>query len=127
VEVPNADPRLDAVELLALEGKMHDALAALEQLGPPERLSGARARCMAAWLYGHLGATRTSLRWHAAVHARSRNQPSALFFHGFSVLRYRGPLEAWLLLRDYRRPEDCTEVEHVTASGARSRPGCCTI
>lgn len=119
--IDDADPRLLAVDELGVQGRLLDALAALETIAPLSALGGARARCMAAWLLEHLGDRRTALRTHVAERRKNPEQASARYFYTYALMRHRGPVEAWLALRDYEPPAETTPFERCEIWGQKAR------
>lgn len=121
IGVDDGDPRLLTVDELGVRGRMLDALAELEAIAPLGRLRGARARCMAGWLLEHLGDRRAALRLHAAEHRAHPEHPTARYFRTYDLMRYRGPVEAWLALRDYEPPASSTAFERSEIAGQKAR------
>lgn len=119
--VADGDPRLDEIERLGLSGYMHDALARLERSAALETTPSVRARCMRAWLWGHLGGERAARRVHWSEHRRDPTHPSAAYYRAYDLLSERGPVEAWLSMRDYEPPNHCLAVERAEIWSLKAR------
>jgi tetratricopeptide (TPR) repeat protein len=121
IAVDDADPRLFTIDELGVCGRLLDALGQLEAIASIEQLRGTRARCMAGWLLEHLGDRRAALRLHTAEHRANPEHPTARYFRSYDVMRQRGPVEAWLLLRDYEPPARSTAFERAEIAGQKAR------
>lgn len=121
IEIDDNDARLSAIEALALSGQMGQALALADELGSLSQLRGGRARCLVAWIWDHLGDGNTASRVYSKEFKRSPEQATVRFFHTHLLLRERGPLEAWLSLRDYVAPESSSAAERAELCGLRAR------
>jgi tetratricopeptide (TPR) repeat protein len=120
-EIADADPRLDRIESLMLDGRMLAALGVAEAIAPLQTFRGPRAQVFAAWLTDHLGGDELARRFYLRAARSAPQHPSVRFFYAFLVLRERGPVQAWLVLRDYTPPETTTPTELAELASLRAR------
>ncbi|MDX2052653.1 MAG: C39 family peptidase [Polyangiaceae bacterium] len=117
--IPDDDTRLDEIEQLALAGHMLRAFRWLEELRQGNALGGVRARCTAAWIGDHLGASSEARREYALLNRVSREHPSVRFYYGYLLLRERGAASALRYLRGYTTAHlaeaDASELESLRA------------
>ncbi|MBM4361308.1 MAG: C39 family peptidase, partial [Deltaproteobacteria bacterium] len=96
--IEDLDPRLRGVESLGEQGLLHAADAAIGRLGPRERLAGAEARCLDAWIREHLGDGLSARRDFLRIAAAYPGHPTAWHHHTLVLLSERGPVDALLAL-----------------------------
>jgi tetratricopeptide (TPR) repeat protein len=86
-------------------GKVREALAAAERIGPLAHWAGSQAKKVAGDLAQSLGAPRLSATLHLQAWRRARNDNDMICAGLQVVLEQRGPWAVWHRLRGLRLPE----------------------
>jgi cellulose synthase operon protein C len=100
-------PESELAEIYALyeQGLYLRAFQVLERYGTPEELKGTAERLIAARTLAQLGADRRSCMLFYRTYREDRTSVEARYYYVRTVLRRRGPVAAWNLLRK-RSPLD---------------------
>ncbi len=105
MEIPPAE--LEAIQNLYDRGLCVRAYRLLETFGAPEDLRGTPARLIAARVLAHVGADKRSVGLFYRAYREDRASLEARYYYVRTVLRRRGPLAAWNLVR---KPVDLAGV-----------------
>lgn len=95
---------LENIRVLFEQGQTRRAFDLARSFGPLQCWQGTRARVLAGRIAADLGAPRLAHALQIRAHRDNPTDPQARAFFAASILERRGPLEAWLALREFSDP-----------------------